>query len=85
MRTIPFAVVIGLLLAMFPGVHGQTWQQLAHVGRIDSLRASDIECLLVPTPGVYLAATDVGIYRSTDAGAHWGSPWTGDTGARPCF
>ncbi len=73
LRSSAFTVV--LLSAVSANAFSQTWNQMTHVGRMDSVRASDIEAVLVPAPGTYLAATDKGIYRSSDAGSHWSSPW----------
>jgi ligand-binding sensor domain-containing protein len=75
MRPGSFGATILVLSVISGNAFCQTWNQTAHVGRLDSVRASDIEAVLVPAPGTYLAATDKGIYRSTDAGSHWSSPW----------
>ena len=79
------AFTLLVLLTISGNAFCQTWNQVAHVGRVDSLRASNIEAILVPTPGIYLAATDGGIYRSSDAGSHWSAPWTEGWGVGSLF
>ena len=69
------ALTVFLLAAIWVNAFSQSWYQTAHVGRMDTIRASDIEAVLVPAPGIFLAATGGGIYRSTDAGSRWSSPW----------
>jgi photosystem II stability/assembly factor-like uncharacterized protein len=83
MRAYAFTLLV--LSTMTGNVFCQTWSEIAHVNRVYSVRASDIEDILVPAPGIYLAATDSGIYRSTDAGAHWSPPWTEGWGAAAFF
>lgn len=76
MPTRAFAITFLVLLTISGNAYCQTWNEIAHVSRVYFVRASDIEDILVPAPGIYLAATDSGIYRSVDAGAHWSPPWT---------
>jgi ligand-binding sensor domain-containing protein len=85
MHTRTFALTVLVLAVVSGNTICQTWNQMAHVGRVYPVRASDVEDLLVPAPGVYLAATDSGIFRSTDAGIHWSLPFTEGWGGGSLF
>lgn len=49
----------------------QTWTQVAHGAKLDTIRASEVRDIVLAAPGKYLAATDAGVYCSTDEGISW--------------
>jgi ligand-binding sensor domain-containing protein len=74
MNIVTFVATTIALVGISGSALCQSWNQCAHVSRVDTFQAGAIEAVLVPAQGMFLAATDHGICRTSDAGNHWSLP-----------